>query len=126
MANREEAARFAQTVAAQVRAEIAAASQTVAGLARATGINRETLDRWVKGERDLSVPTLYRIAVALGVDPHRIIQRAEERFAAGIGPSNVTPFPQTQEEPDIAPAPATLPAAAKRGRRKAETEPTAE
>jgi len=77
-----DAERFARTVAAQVRAEIAAANTTVAGVARATGINRETLDRWVKGERALSIPTLYRISVAVGVDPHVIVQRAEERFAA--------------------------------------------
>lgn len=77
-----DAERFARTVAAQVRAEIAAANTTVAGVARATGINRETLDRWVKGERALSIPTLYRISVAVGVDPHMIVQRAEERFAA--------------------------------------------
>jgi len=77
-----DAERFARTVAAQVRAEIAAAGTTVAGVARATGINRETLDRWVKGERALSMPTLYRISVAVGVEPHVIVQRAEERFAS--------------------------------------------
>jgi len=77
-----DAERFARSVAAQVRAEIAAANTTVAGVARTAGINRETLDRWVKGERALSIPTLYRISVAVGVDPHVIVQRAEERFAA--------------------------------------------
>ena len=77
-----DAERFARSVAAQVRAEIAAANTTVAGVARTAGINRETLDRWVKGERALSIPTLYRIAVAVGVGPHVIVQRAEERFAA--------------------------------------------
>lgn len=82
MANKQDGDRFGQTVAAQVRAEIAAADESVASIARTTGINRETLDRWVKGERALSVPTLYRIAVALGVDPHTIIRRAEERFVA--------------------------------------------
>ncbi len=85
-----DAERFARTVAAQVRAEIAAAGTTVAGVARATGINRETLDRWVKGERALSMPTLYRISVAVGVDPHVIVQRAEERFAAESGPADVS------------------------------------
>ncbi|TXK17187.1 helix-turn-helix domain-containing protein [Homoserinibacter sp. GY 40078] len=80
-----DAERFAQTVAAQVRAEIAAANTTVAGVARATGINRETLDRWVKGERALSITTLYRIASAVDVPPHVIVQRAEERFAAQSG-----------------------------------------
>jgi len=85
-----DAERFARTVAAQVRAEIAAAGTTVAGVARATGINRETLDRWVKGERALSMPTLYRISVAVGIDPHVIVQRAEERFAAESDAADVS------------------------------------
>ena len=82
MASKQEGDRFGQVVAAQVRAEIAAADESVASIARKTGINRETLDRWVKGERALSVPTLYRIASAISVEPHTIIRRAEERFEA--------------------------------------------
>lgn len=88
MANKQEADRFGQVVAAQVRAEIAAADESVASVARLTGINRETLDRWVKGERALSVPTLFRIADALKLDAHTIVKRAEERFHAEV-PSNV-------------------------------------
>lgn len=104
MANKHEGDRFGQAIAAQVRAEIAAADESVASVARKTGINRETLDRWVKGERALSVPTLYRIADAIGVPPHTIVRRAEERFDAESdeGESNVTPF--RPRRPDVGPA----------------------
>jgi transcriptional regulator with XRE-family HTH domain len=112
-----DAERFAQTVAAQVRAEIAAAGTTVAGVARATGINRETLDRWVKGERAMTIATLYRVAAAVGVDPHTIVERAEERFAATAPRDVGRPFDYdvTPEGPD-----AELPHAADRGARKSD------
>lgn len=80
MATKNEAEAFAQTVAAQVRAEIGARDSSVAAISRATGINRETLDRWVKGERQFNVANLFRVADALGMDTHLLIKRAEERF----------------------------------------------
>ncbi|PZQ91905.1 MAG: hypothetical protein DI534_02845 [Leifsonia xyli] len=109
---------FAQAVAAQVRAEIAAANTTVAGVARATGINRETLDRWVKGERAMTLSTLFRIAAAVALDPHVIVERAEERFSAGSGARDVgrpLDYEVTPEGPDAA-----LPHAAERGARKSD------
>ena len=100
MANKQDADRFGQTIAAQVRAEIAAADETVASIARKSGINRETLDSWVKGERPLSMPTLFRIADTLGVDASTIVRRAEERFdAADTEPANVT---QLRPRPTVA------------------------
>ncbi|KAM9863097.1 hypothetical protein ACI1US_00982 [Leucobacter sp. BZR 635] len=80
MATKNEAEAFAQTVAAQVRAEIGARDSSVAAISRETGINRETLDRWVKGERQFNVANLFRVADALGMDTHLLIKRAEERF----------------------------------------------
>lgn len=95
MVDKKQAERFAQAVAAQVRAEIAAASSSVAAIARATKINRETLDRWVKGERALSIPNLYLIAHSLKLDPHLIVLRAEERFDAER-PANVVSLREAQ------------------------------
>jgi transcriptional regulator with XRE-family HTH domain len=102
MASKQDGDRFGQVVAAQVRAEIAAAEESVASIARKTGINRETLDRWVKGERALSVPTLYRIAAALNIAPHTIVLRAEERFGSsgGGGLAPVTPLRPTSDVGD--------------------------
>lgn len=85
---KDESERFGQTIAAQIRAEMAAKSVTVSGLARVININRETLDRWVKGTRPMNVPTLHLIAEALALDPHLIVRRAEERFAAESGASS--------------------------------------
>lgn len=80
MATKHEAEQFAKTIAAQVRAEIGARDSSVAKIARESGINRETLDRWVKGERQFNMANLYRVAVALGMDTHLLVRRAEERF----------------------------------------------
>lgn len=80
MATKNEAEIFAKTVAAQVRAEIGARDSSVAAIARATGINRETLDRWVKGERQFNMGNLFRVAEELGMDTHLLVKRAEERF----------------------------------------------
>ncbi|MCS0500608.1 helix-turn-helix domain-containing protein [Protaetiibacter mangrovi] len=113
-----DAERFAETVAAQVRAEIAAAGTTVAGVARTTGINRETLDRWVKGERAMNLATLYRIAAAVGVPPHTIVERAEERFAKTAASHDVGRAPDYDVSPG-GPDPA-LPLAADRGVRKSD------
>lgn len=77
---RDEAEAFNQAVAAQAKAEASAAGYSVSKLARDAGMNRETLDRWLKGERPMSIPTLFQIAETIGIDPHLIITRAEERF----------------------------------------------
>lgn len=80
MATKNEAEAFARTIAAQVRAEIGARDSSVAAIARSTGLNRETLDRWVKGERQFSVGNLFLVAEALGIDTNLLVRRAEERF----------------------------------------------
>lgn len=80
MATKHEAELFALTIAAQVRAEIGARDSSVAALSRATGINRETLDRWVKGTRQFNIANLFLVADALGMDTHLLVKRAEERF----------------------------------------------
>jgi len=80
MATKNEAEAFALTVAAQVRAEIGARDSSVAAIARSTGINRETLDRWVKGTRQFTISNLFLVADALGMDTHLLVKRAEERF----------------------------------------------
>lgn len=96
---RDEAERFAQAVSAQVRAEIAARDESVLGLSRKTGIPRGSLLRWVSGERALTVPNLYKIATALGMDPHLLVMRAEERFASEAGAA-VANFPALSVVPD--------------------------
>lgn len=95
MATKNEAEAFAQTVAAQVRAEIGARDSSVAAISRATGMNRETLDRWVKGERQFSVGNLFRVAEELGLDTHLLMKRAEERF---VHENPISKLAQTEAE----------------------------
>jgi len=66
-------------VAAQLRAEISAAQMTVADVARLSGIPRPSMDRYLKGKRDIPMTILYRIASTLRVQPSTILQRAEQR-----------------------------------------------
>jgi len=66
-------------VAAQLRAEISAAQMTVADVVRLSGISRPSMDRYLKGDRDIPMTVLYRIASILRVQPSTILQRAEQR-----------------------------------------------
>ncbi|GAB3616039.1 hypothetical protein GCM10027416_05960 [Okibacterium endophyticum] len=127
MINTNDADRFGQTVAAQLRAEAAAQNVPVVRLAQRAGINRETLDRWLKGERPLSVPTLYKVARALEIEPSLVVARAEERFASESRPrlSVVADMDTSGEEYDVASVEEVqhslgLPHAALKGTKKAD------
>jgi transcriptional regulator with XRE-family HTH domain len=119
--SKEEAERFGKTVAAQLRAEAAAQGITVVELARRSGINRETLDRWLKGERAISVPTMFQLAQVLGVDPFVVVKRAEERFETEGTDAKVTKMRPSKKsvggstETDLHKAPYTGREAATRG-----------
>lgn len=75
-------------VAAQLRAEIAAANLSEKALAELADVNYTSLRRWLgreKGnERHIDVAVLAAIAKALNLDPAEIIQRAEQRMAADV------------------------------------------
>jgi transcriptional regulator with XRE-family HTH domain len=51
-------------------------------MARTIGIARSTLDNYANGERDIPVPVVYAVCAELGIDPHLLVKRAEERFAS--------------------------------------------
>ncbi|MGG7507980.1 helix-turn-helix domain-containing protein [Plantibacter sp. YIM 135249] len=70
---------FSEAVAAQLRAERAIAQLTIDELASASGLVRGTLLRYLNGKRDIPVPALYQIGMALGVEPHDIVERATAR-----------------------------------------------
>ncbi len=104
MATKDDSKRFAEAVASQVRAEIAARGESVHSVARTSGINRETLYRWTRGERPFTVGTLFQVAEALGMDTHLIVERAEQRFEeerSRLAPVTVGRFRQDEvETPD--------------------------
>ena len=79
-----------EAVAAELRAERAAARLTVEELADLSGVHRGTLLRYLNAKRDIPVSTLVQIAEGLGVPAHLILERASERMSEKR--SNVTPL----------------------------------
>jgi transcriptional regulator with XRE-family HTH domain len=79
-----------EAVAAELRAERAAARLTVEELAERSGVHRGTLLRYLNAKRDIPVSTLIQIAEGLNIAPHLILERAAERMSEKR--SNVTPL----------------------------------
>ncbi len=69
-----------QAVLTQLEAEIVAHRYSVTSLAAALGMDRNTLRRWVKGERDLPLPVLTAILDQLRLDPAVFMARARDRL----------------------------------------------
>lgn len=76
---------FNDAVGRQLRAEIAASRSSIAAMARTIGTARSALDNYVTGKRAIPVPVVYSICAALGVEPHVLLARAEERLRADDG-----------------------------------------
>lgn len=104
------AERFNAAVGRQVRAEISAAGSSVAAMARRIGIARSALDNYVKGERSIPVPIVYAVCDAVQIEPHVLVERAEQRFVDDEATtSKVTPIRRKRPT-----APAPLPRVAKK------------
>jgi len=71
---------YTDAVAAQIRAEIAAANLTYKDVSASTGIHIQTLYRYIHGTRDIPMPVLFQIAEALEVPAPAIVARAEARL----------------------------------------------
>jgi transcriptional regulator with XRE-family HTH domain len=66
----------------ELRAERSMRNMTVKQLAEKAGIFHGTLLRYLNNHREMPVPVLYDVAVALDVDPGVLIDRAAARLAA--------------------------------------------
>lgn len=86
---RGDAESYNAIVGAQLRAEIAAAGMSVAEAARRSGIPRQTLIRYLDGQREIPVPILYRIGALVDVTPGSIIERAGDRYSKTYGLGHV-------------------------------------
>ncbi|WP_260857242.1 helix-turn-helix domain-containing protein [Microbacterium sp. 1.5R] len=85
---------FNAAVGRQLRAEIAANGSSIAAMARRIGFARSALDNYVTGKRAIPVPVVYAVGAALGVAPHVILRRAEERLRAeGEHLASIIPLP---------------------------------
>jgi transcriptional regulator with XRE-family HTH domain len=70
---------LASAVVAQIKAERAALDMPLGVLAEQAGITPRSLNRYLKGEREMTVALVERLAEALGVDLGTLLQRAGER-----------------------------------------------
>ena len=51
-------------------------------LAHSLGWSRNTVDRYLHGERDMPLDAFYRLSHLLGLDPVRVLREAERKIAA--------------------------------------------
>ena len=93
------AEQFNDAVGRQMRAEIAAARSSIAAMARSVGIARSALDNYVTGKRAIPVPVVYAVCSTLGIEPHVLVARAQERLDADGASAVITPLRRT---PDVA------------------------
>jgi plasmid maintenance system antidote protein VapI len=63
----------------QIKVELAERDMDQKDLAEAAGVERVTLNRYLKGHRSIPMPVFFRVADALGVSPQVLMQRAEAR-----------------------------------------------
>jgi len=80
---------YTLAVAAQLRAEIAAAGLSVVAASKRSGIPRGTLVRYLDGTREIPVSVMYRIAHALGLDVSTVAGRADDRFEVAMSQADV-------------------------------------
>jgi transcriptional regulator with XRE-family HTH domain len=69
---------FAQSIAAEIRAELGRQHLTKRGLADMLGEPHVTVTRWVNGDGPMSFDSMDAICEALGVSVVDILRRAEE------------------------------------------------
>lgn len=73
---------YTLAVAAQLRAEIAAAGLTVVATSQAAGVPRGTLVRYLDGTREIPISAMYKISTVVQVPVPVIVERADARYLA--------------------------------------------
>lgn len=76
----DPAAALMRAFIAQLNAERAAAGLSLSDLSRRSGIPWRTLQRYLSGERDMSVRTQLRICAALGISMATLWRRIDDRW----------------------------------------------
>lgn len=70
-------------VALQIKVELVERDMDQKDLAEAVGMERVTLNRYLKGHRSMPMPIFFRVAEALKLSPYELMERAEARIAQG-------------------------------------------
>lgn len=78
---------FVKALGAEVRTAATVAQVKIGDLAEAVGVSRMSLTRYLNGEREMTVPTLCRIADVLGVSAATLIERATRRAEEDARPT---------------------------------------
>jgi len=68
-------------VALQVKVELTERGMDQKDLAEAAGLERVTLNRYLKGHRSMPMPIFFKIAQALDMSAQELMSRAESRIA---------------------------------------------
>lgn len=69
------------SLATQIKVELVEAGMDQKTLAERVGIHPVTLTKYMKNQRSIPLPVLIDIAVALGLSPRDLMERAEARLA---------------------------------------------
>ncbi|SDW34394.1 Helix-turn-helix [Arthrobacter sp. cf158] len=73
--------RLEAALATQIKVELAERDMDQKDLAAKMGIERATLNRYLKGHRSMPMPAFFKLAESLGLSPQALMQRAEARIA---------------------------------------------
>lgn len=74
------AERMEAALSNRTRIEIAERYMTQKDLSEAVGVGRPAMNHSIKGHKSMPMPTFFKVAEALDVAPHVLLQRAEERI----------------------------------------------
>lgn len=74
--------RLEAALATQIKIELVERDWSQETLAKAVGIERATLTRYMTGKRSMPMPTFFAVAEAFGLSPRVLMERAEARIQA--------------------------------------------
>lgn len=74
--------RLEAALATQIKIELAERDWSQETLAKAVGIERATLTRYMTGKRSMPMPTFFKVAEAFGLSPRALMELAEARVQA--------------------------------------------
>lgn len=70
-----------RALSTQIRVEMVDRGMEQQELAEKVGINRVTMNRYLKNHSSMPMPIFFKVAEALGLSPREMMQRAEARLA---------------------------------------------
>lgn len=71
---------LAASVAAELRAAKARKDLTLSEMVELTGFSKSSVNNWLKGYREITMPVLDKLSRAMGTDPLEVIRAAMEQM----------------------------------------------